>query len=82
MVAQQRQSAQEPSLSPAEPWVLVSQRFVGTCSKVLAKGRRAGRYWNRDNCAGLYVARTTAMRGAHELALHRSSVVSEDAEES
>lgn len=82
MVAQQTQSAQEPSLSPAEPWVLASQRFVGTCSKVLTKGRRAGSYWNRDTCAGLYMAHTTAVRGAHELALHRSSVVSEDAEES
>lgn len=42
MVAQETVSAQEHSLSPAEPWVLASQRFVGTCSRVLAKGAGQG----------------------------------------
>lgn len=32
MVAQETVSAQEPSFSPAEPCVLASQRFIGTCS--------------------------------------------------
>lgn len=81
-MAQETVSAQLPSLSPAEPHVLASQRFIGTCSKVLAKGSWPGRYWTCgcDTCAGLYMAHTRALHGAHQLALHCSSVMARDVE--